>query len=295
MTSCLRFSAISSGSQTLFGNPFRETLFRTFFPALASQARNGVSRTEFPNRVWERGKRYWATAVIICVCLLTTACQQEMARQPSYRPLEGSDFFADGRASRPLVEGTVPWRGRNGDKPSLTVYRRGPEHADAARAAAVISDPIENPLAALPLLLGPSAADYVEDCPFPIDKTALERGRDRFNIYCSVCHDALGTGNGKIVERGYLKPPNYHLDFSRGFERRGQKVSLREVPIGYFYEVITRGFGGMPDYASQVPPEDRWKIAVYIRVLQKSQWMPLKDLPAEERDKIRERLKEERP
>jgi mono/diheme cytochrome c family protein len=233
----------------------------------------------------------------LAICLLAIGCQQEMARQPSYRPLERTDFFSDGRASRPLVVGTVPWRGRENPKPSLTVYRRNPDFADAVRAVALISDPATNPLSALPFLTGPSVADYVDVAPIPIDKLALERGRDRFNIYCSVCHDALGTGNGKIVERGYLPPPNYHLDFSRGFERRGQKVRLREAPIGYFYEVITRGFGGMPDYASQVPPEDRWKIAVYVRVLQLSQWMPLKDLPADEREKVRANLtpKEKQP
>ncbi|HZV04343.1 MAG TPA: cytochrome c [Gemmataceae bacterium] len=231
------------------------------------------------------------------ICSLAIGCQQEMARQPSYRPLERTDFFSDGRASRPLVEGTVPWRGRESAKPSLTVYRRSHDFADAVRAVALISDPATNPLSALPFLTGPSVADYVEMAPIPIDKTALERGRDRFNIYCSVCHDALGTGNGKIVERGYLPPPNYHLDYSRGFERRGQKARLREVPIGYFYEVITRGFGGMPDYSSQVTPEDRWKIAAYIRVLQLSQWMPLKDLPADEREKVRAKLppKEKQP
>ncbi|HEY7327225.1 MAG TPA: cytochrome c [Gemmataceae bacterium] len=219
-----------------------------------------------------------------------------MARQPSYRPLERSEFFADGRASRPLVEGTVPWRGRKGAEPSMT-HRRSPEYTDAIRAAALIANPAMDPLTVLSLLLGPGAAEYVDVSPILIDKKALERGRDRFNIYCSVCHDALGTGNGKIVERGYLPPPNYHLDYSRGFERRGQKVLLREVPIGYFYEVITRGFGGMPDYASQIPPGDRWKIAAYVRVLQRSQWMPLKDLLAEEREKIRDKLapREEAP
>jgi mono/diheme cytochrome c family protein len=210
-----------------------------------------------------------------------------MARQPSYRPLERSDFFADGRASRPLIQGTVPWRGGQRSEPSLLVSRRSPEYADPARGAALVGNPITNPLVALPFLIGPGAADYVDVCPIAIDKTALERGRDRFNIYCAVCHDALGTGNGKIVERGYLPPPNYHTDYSRGFERRGQKLLLREAPIGYFYEVITRGFGGMPDYASQVPPGDRWKIAAYIRVLQRSQWMPLQNLPAEAREKIR--------
>lgn len=229
-------------------------------------------------------------SAILILCLLTTACQQDMARQPSYRPLERSDFFADGRTSRPLVEGTVPWRGRQRSEPSLLVSRRSPEYADAARAAALIGNPLASTLAALPVFLGPSAADYVDVCPIAIDKTALKRGRERFNIYCAVCHDALGTGNGKIVERGYLPPPNYHSDYSRGFARRGLKLRLREAPIGYFYEVITRGFGGMPDYASQVPPDDRWKIAAYVRVLQRSQWVPLADLPAGEREKVRAEL-----
>jgi mono/diheme cytochrome c family protein len=229
-------------------------------------------------------------SAILFVCLLTIACQQDMARQPSYRPLEKTDFFADGRASRPLVEGTMPWRGRQRNEPALTVYRRSPESADAARAAALIANPVVDPLGVLPFLLGPGPAEYVDVSPIAIDRAALERGRERFNIYCAVCHDALGTGNGKIVERGYLPPPNYHLDFSRGFERRGQKVLLREAPIGYFVEVITRGFGGMPDYASQVAPEDRWKIAAYIRVLQRSQWMPLKNLPPAERAKIQAQL-----
>jgi mono/diheme cytochrome c family protein len=227
---------------------------------------------------------------LVVLCLLTGACQQEMARQPSYRPLERTDFFADGRASRPLVEGTVPWRGREPGEPSLLVPRRSPEYVDAVRAAALIANPVTGTLSALPSFLGPPAAEYVAVSPVAIDKKALERGRDRFNIYCSVCHDALGTGSGKIVERGYLPPPNYHLDYSRGFERRGQKVLLREVPIGYFYEVITRGFGGMPDYASQIPPQDRWKIAAYVRVLQRSQWMPLKDLPADAREKLQAEL-----
>jgi mono/diheme cytochrome c family protein len=228
---------------------------------------------------------------VLSICLLTTACQQKMARQPSYRPLERSDFFTDGRASRPLVEGTVPWRGRERGEPQLLVYRRSLQSSDAARAAALIANPFVDPLSVLPVLLGPGPADYVDVSPIAINKAALERGQERFNIYCAVCHDALGTGNGKIVERGYLPPPNYHLDYSRGFERRGQKVLLREAPIGYFVEVITRGFGAMPDYAGQVAPEDRWKIAAYIRVLQRSQWMPLKDLPADDRDKIRAELK----
>jgi mono/diheme cytochrome c family protein len=206
---------------------------------------------------------------VLCLSLLTTACQQEMARQPSYRPLEPTDFFDDGRASRPMVEGTVP-RGRPIEGSAILTSRKSPARG---------------------------VDDYVDICPIVIDKKALERGRERFNIYCAVCHDALGTGNGKIVERGYLPPPNYHTDYSRGFERRGIKVLLRDVPVGYYFEVISRGYGGMPDYASQIPPDDRWKIIAYVRALQLSQWTPLKDLSENERDKARKelQLEEERP
>ncbi len=210
-----------------------------------------------------------------------------MARQPYYRPLEPSGFFDDGRSSRPLVEGTVP-RGRPLAESAILTYRKGPTHADTARAVALIGNPTMNAFAALlPFTTGPILAEYVDVSPIAIDQKAIERGRERFNIFCAVCHDALGTGNGKIVERGYLPPPNYHTDYSRGFERRGLKVLLRDVPIGYFFEVITRGFGGMPDYASQIPPDDRWKIIAYVRALQLSQWAPLKDLSEGERNKVR--------
>jgi mono/diheme cytochrome c family protein len=217
----------------------------------------------------ERGCRWIARSFVLCLSLLTTACQQEMARQPSYRPLEPTDFFDDGRASRPLVEGTVP-RGGPLEESAILTYRKS---------------------------LARGTADYVDICPIAIDKKALERGRERFNIYCAVCHDALGTGNGKIVERGYLPPPNYHTDYSRGFERRGIKVLLRDVPVGYYFEVISRGYGGMPDYASQIPPDDRWKIIAYVRALQLSQWAPLEDLSEKGRDKARKelQLEEERP
>jgi mono/diheme cytochrome c family protein len=245
----------------------------------------------------ERGCRWIARSFVLCLSLLTTACQQEMARQPSYRPLEPTDFFADGRASRPLVEGTVP-RGGPLEESAILTYRKPPAHNDAARAVALVGNPAMNAFAALwPFTLGSGAADYVDICPIAIDKKAIERGRERFNIYCAVCHDALGTGNGKIVERGYLPPPNYHTDYSRGFERRGIKVLLRDVPVGYYFEVISRGYGGMPDYASQIPPDDRWKIIAYVRALQLSQWAPLKDLSGNIQDKARKELQfgEERP
>jgi mono/diheme cytochrome c family protein len=221
-----------------------------------------------------------------CAIMVTSSCQQQMARQPSYRPLEPTEFFADGRASRPLVEGVVP-RGRPIEEPSVLTYLKRPSRPDAVGPAAFAAGLALNPLAALtPWTAGPTIVDYVDVSPIALDMQALERGQARFNIYCSVCHDRLGTGHGKIVERGYLQPPSFHTDYSRGFERRCLKVLLRDVPVGYLFEVVTRGYGGMPDYASQIPPEDRWKIVAYVRALQMSQWTPLKDLPAAERVRI---------
>ena len=107
--------------------------------------------------------------------------------------------------------------------------------------------------------------------PFPVTAEVLRRGQERFNIYCSPCHSRLGDGNGMIVQRGYRHPPSFHTDL------------LRNLPVGHFYDVITNGFGGMPDYAQQVPPADRWAIAAYIRVLQFSQHASLADVPDDQR------------
>lgn len=104
--------------------------------------------------------------------------------------------------------------------------------------------------------------------PFPVNKAVLERGRERFNIYCAPCHARTGDGNGMIVRRGYRRPPSYHTD------------RLRAAPLGHFFEVITNGFGAMPDYSSQIEPGDRWAISAYIRVLQFSQYAPAQLLPA---------------
>jgi mono/diheme cytochrome c family protein len=215
--------------------------------------------------------------VIVAAGLLLPGCQQEMAREPSYRPLEPSSSFADGRSARPLVPGTVP-RGRPLDDAAIVNGRK--ESSAKANAAAV-------PVAGA----GPAIAtgnplrleEFVTTFPFAITEEGLKRGRERFTIFCAVCHGPVGNGNGMIVERGYLKPPSYHTDNSRGFTRWGLKVPLRDAPVGYFFEVITQGYGGMPDYATQVSPEDRWKIIAFIRALQFSQSARLEDLPENER------------
>jgi mono/diheme cytochrome c family protein len=105
--------------------------------------------------------------------------------------------------------------------------------------------------------------------PFPARADVLARGRERFNIYCAPCHSRLGDGNGVIPSRGFpRKPPSYHSE------------RLRKAPLGYFFDVMTNGFGIMPDYASQIPPRDRWCIVAYIRALQLSQGAAASDVPA---------------
>jgi hypothetical protein len=113
--------------------------------------------------------------------------------------------------------------------------------------------------------LGANPGDFM---PFPINLDALARGRERFNIYCAPCHSQTGDGNGMIVQRGFRPPPSFHTD------------RLRRAPLGYFFDVMTNGFGAMPDYAPQIPPRDRWCIVAYIRALQLSQGASPADLPA---------------
>lgn len=167
-----------------------------------------------------------------------------MHNQPKYIPLRPSEFFADGRSERPLIDGTVA-RGHLDDD---TAFYQGK---------------------------GPDGK-FVNEFPFTVTKQVIQRGQSRFNVYCSPCHDRLGNGDGMIVRRGYRKPPSYHID------------RLRSVPNGYIYDVITNGFGAMPDYAAQIPPSDRWAIVAYVRALQLSQNASLNDVPANARGQLQQ-------
>jgi len=166
--------------------------------------------------------------------LFLSGCRQDMHDQPKYIPLRGSDFFSDGRSARPLIEGTVA----RGYLKEDTKFYTGKENN-------------------LP----------IKEFPLPVTMELLQRGQNRFNIYCSPCHGQIGNGLGMIVRRGMRRPPSYHID------------RLRQQPIGYFYDVMTNGFGAMYDYSAQVEPKDRWAIAAYIRVLQRSQNASPADVP----------------
>jgi mono/diheme cytochrome c family protein len=174
-------------------------------------------------------------AALASVAVLS-ACRLDMQVQPKQNPLSRSDFFADQRSERPPVEGTVA---------------RGQLHEDTY------------------FYTGKSGSDPGNYMPFPVTKEVLERGRERYNIYCAPCHSLVGDGNGFIPSRGFArKPPSYHIE------------RLQKAPLGYFYDVMTNGFGIMPDYASQISPQDRWKIVAYIRALQLSQSATRADVPS---------------
>lgn len=166
-----------------------------------------------------------------------------MHDQPRYEPLERSTFFDDGRSARPFVEGTVA---------------RGQLHLDDH------------------FYTGKVNGELVTTLPFAATPEVLARGQERYNIFCSPCHDQVGTGRGMIVQRGFRQPPSFHID------------RLRQAPVGHFFDVMTNGFGTMYSYADRVAPKDRWAIVAYIRALQLSQNATLEDVPATERSKLLE-------
>jgi hypothetical protein len=241
--------------------------------------------------------RALAVASIAALLLAVSACQQKMAHQPYYRPLEESAFFPDKRSARPLESGTVSRTQLPDDDPLVTGLS-----AKGRTIRGLKTDTIPEPAQAG----APSdPANYVDAFPFKLDEQDIRRGMERYTIFCTPCHSPKGDGLGKIVERGYLRPPSYYplyengkllegTGVSRGFGRfrvmgaDGQPLLLRDVPIGYIYEVISRGYGGMPDHAAQIPPEDRWRIAAYIRVLQMSQAAKVSDLPAEQKQALKQ-------
>ena len=187
------------------------------------------------------GSRLLALGAVGVLALGVSACRQDMHDAPSYSPLEESAFFADGRSQRMPVADTVA---------------RGTLHADTHFYEGKID--------------GMLAGSF----PIAVDAAVMQRGRERFNVFCSPCHGRTGKGDGIVVQRGLRAPSSFHVD------------RVREMPPGYFFDVITNGFGAMQDYASQVPAADRWAIIAYIRALQTSQNATIDDVPADMRAEL---------
>ena len=181
------------------------------------------------------------SSLLVAACLLAVSgcnytLRQDMANQPRQNPLSPSDFFQDGRSERPILDNTV------------------------------VRGSIENDTLAVP--------KESNAFPLPVTMELLERGQDRYGIFCSPCHGLQGDGQGMVTLRGMKHPPTYHQD------------RLRNVPNGYLYDVITNGFGAMNGYSAQLVPKDRWAIVAYVRALQVSRNAHAADLPAEVREKL---------
>ena len=183
--------------------------------------------------------RLLTAALLLFVC---AACRQDMHDQPKYTAYKPSPFFGDQRSARPMVEGTIAQGHLNED-----------ELLHTGRVA------------------GQPATMF----PFPVDEVLMRRGRERYDIFCSPCHGLTGDGDGMVVQRGYRRPPSFHID------------RLRQAPPGHLYDVITNGFGAMPDYAAQIPVRDRWAIAAYMRALQLSQNAAIADLSPEAQGQLK--------
>jgi mono/diheme cytochrome c family protein len=210
------------------------------------------------------------TGGLLCGLLLAQAgCQQQMGKQPAYRPLEKSSFFADGRSSRPLVAGTIA-RGQLETDVAFFTGRR----ERLPKPMVVVAAGQEAGKPAVRQVNPDDMSSYVDAFPLESPDALVERGRERYSIYCAVCHGAYGYGDGVVVSRGFTPPPSFHIP------------RLREAPVGYLFAVQTYGYGAMADYAEQIAPRDRWAIVAYLRVLQLSQNVPLADLPATDREQI---------
>ena len=188
--------------------------------------------------------------------LLTTACRRDMQDQPKAITYRENAFFRDGLSSRNLIPGTVPrgylradrefYLGKKPNRVNATATQPNPQAVTTTGAQT-------NPPSLYP--------DDVETFPIPITKQDIDRGQERYQIFCSVCHGATGNGDGMIARRGFNKPlpATYNQD------------RLRQAPVGHFFDVMTNGWGAMPSYAAQIPVADRWRIIAYIRALQLSQ------------------------
>ncbi len=196
-----------------------------------------------------KSARFLLFAFLLFTFSFATACRYDMQDQPRYKSYKKSDFFSDGKAMREPPEGVVARGDLREDK---AFYTGKKDNVDPNAQVQTSIDASGNTLVT-------SFPNAIEDFPFIVTEEVINRGQERYNIYCIVCHGPVGNGDGMIVRRGYPRPPTYNDD------------RLRNAPVGHFYDVITNGWGRMNSYAAQVQPADRWAIVAYIRALQISQ------------------------
>ncbi len=195
--------------------------------------------------------RHYTALLLTAFCILFAGCgvRFDMQDQPRYKAYKRSEFFSDHRASRDIPEGTVA---------------RGLLKENKALYTGKIDDPnpnvqVETTTNAAGNTLVSSFPNDIDEFPIPVTKELVDRGQDRYNIYCIVCHGSIGNGDGMIVRRGFSAPPTYHDD------------RLRNAPVGHFFDVISNGWGKMNSYGDKLSAADRWAVVAYIRTLQISQ------------------------
>jgi mono/diheme cytochrome c family protein len=187
---------------------------------------------------------------LLLLLLVSVGCRRDMQDQPKMKPFRGTTFFGDGLSSRQPIPGTIP-RGFLRTETEYFTGKKAGSRAPNQSLAQTAQDQATGQVSSFP--------DDVETFPFPITQEIVERGRQRYDIFCTVCHGLTGNGDGMIVRRGFRRAASFNDD------------RLRQAPVGHFFDAITNGWGAMPSYSSQIPVQDRWAIIAYIRALQLSQ------------------------
>jgi mono/diheme cytochrome c family protein len=186
--------------------------------------------------------------MVLLLLPFISGCRQDMQDQPKMKPYRGTTFFADGLSARQPIQGTVARGFLRTDTEFFTGKRSGTQTAPAPTQQQGQTPAQDN-----------SFPDDIDYFPIPITEEVVQRGRNRYDIFCSACHGLTGNGDGMIVRRGFRRAASFNDD------------RLRQAPVGHFFDAITNGWGAMPSYASQVAVQDRWAIVAYIRALQESQ------------------------
>lgn len=216
-------------------------------------------KMKIDNGKWRRVAAFF----VIGASALVSACRYDMQDQPRYEYYERSEFFSNDLSSRPLVEGTVPRGYLRADRALYTGKKDNaavnPNTLSAEGGKQQTQDGTNAAIAPATVNRTTLYPDDITEFPLPVDANLINRGEERYRVFCIVCHGPEGRGDGMIVRRGYKQPPSYNTD------------ELRAAPVGHFYDVITNGWGQMNGYASQVPVADRWAIVAYIRTLQAAQ------------------------